>query len=256
MIDIKNAEEEFIKYTQKFNLDNENIKGKQIHSIRVMRICNQIAKKLGLSDEQVDIATLIGLLHDIARFEQYTQFRTFKDLESFDHGDWGVQILDKDIRKYIQTDKYDNIIKIAIRNHNKFEIEQDLSKEELLFSRIIRDADKIDIMFESTGVFWKGQENLIENSKVSEDILIQFKNKHLVKRRKDVSIEYIDSIISIIAFIYDINFIPSFEIISRNDYINKIFNRFKFRDKNTLKQIEEVRDIANTYIKLKLNEDV
>lgn len=73
MIDIKNAKEEFIKYTKRFDLDNENIKGKQGHSIRVMRICNQIAKNLGLSNEQIDIATLIGLLHDIARFEQYTR---------------------------------------------------------------------------------------------------------------------------------------------------------------------------------------
>ena len=73
MIDIKKAQEEFIKYTQISDLDNENIKGKQGHSIRVMRICNKIAKSLNLSDEQVDIATLIGLLHDIARFEQYTR---------------------------------------------------------------------------------------------------------------------------------------------------------------------------------------
>lgn len=73
MIDIKNAKEEFIKYTKRFDLDNENIKRKQGHSIRVMRICNQIAKNLELSNEQIDIATLIGLLHDIARFEQYTR---------------------------------------------------------------------------------------------------------------------------------------------------------------------------------------
>lgn len=256
MLDIKNAVEEFIKYTQKFDLDNKNIKRKQGHSIRVMRICNKIAKNLGLSDKQVDVATLIGLLHDIARFEQYTKFRTFNDLESFDHGDYGTEILDKDIRKYIKEDKFDNIIKTAIKNHNKFQIEEGLSKEELLFSKIIRDADKIDIIFETTGIFWKGQETSIENSKISEHIIKQFKDKQVIKRQKGVRIMYVDSIIMTIAFIYDINFIPSFEILYKKDYINKIIDRFNFTDLETKKQIEEVRDIANNYIKLKLNEDV
>lgn len=183
-------------------------------------------------------------------------FKTFNDLESFDHGDYGAEILDKDIRKYIKIDKYDNIIKTAIRNHNKFEIEEGLSKEELLFSKIIRDADKIDIMFESTEMFWKGQEDLIENSKISEEIIKQFKDKQLIKRQKNIKIKYIDSIIVTIAFVYDINFIPSFEIINNKDYINKIIDRFKFKNLETMKQIEEVRNIANNYIKLKLNEDV
>ena len=183
-------------------------------------------------------------------------FKTFNDLESFDHGDYGAQILDKDIRKYIQIDKYDNIIKTAIRNHNKFEIEEGLSKEELLFSKIIRDADKIDIIFESTGMFWKGQEDLIENSKISDSVMAQFKNKQLIKRQKGIRIMYVDTIIMTIAFIYNINFKPSFEILYKKDYINKIIDRFKFKDVETMKQIEEVRDVANNYIKLKLNEDV
>lgn len=256
MIDIKSAKEEFIKYTQKFDLDNKNIKRKQSHSIRVMTISNQIAKSLNLSEKQIEIATLIGLLHDIARFEQYTQFRTFKDLESFDHGDYGVEILNKDLRKYIQISKYDNIIKTAIKNHNKFEIEQGLSKEELLFSKIIRDADKIDIIFETTSIFWKGQEADIESSKISEYIIEQFNDKKVIKRQKGVRIMYVDSIIMTIAFIYDINFIPSFEILYKKDYINKIIDRFNFKDLETKKQIEQIRYMANNYIKLRLNEDV
>ena len=130
MIDIKNAQMEFLKYTEGFDLNNTNIKGKQSHSIRVMNISAKIAQSLGLNTNQVELATLIGLLHDLARFEQYTQFHTFKDLDSFDHGDYAIQILQNCMRKYINIDKYDNIIKTAIRNHNKFQIEEGLSQEE------------------------------------------------------------------------------------------------------------------------------
>ena len=35
----------------------------------VLSLSTEIAKSLNLSDEEVDLASLIGLLHDIGRFE-------------------------------------------------------------------------------------------------------------------------------------------------------------------------------------------
>jgi len=129
-INIGKAEKNFLKYTENYDLENDNIKRKQQHSLRVMQISTQIAKGLKLSEEEINLATLIGLLHDIARFEQYTQYKTYRDVDSIDHGDYGVQILEKDMRKYIETDQYDEIIKKAIKNHNKYQIEEGLNKTE------------------------------------------------------------------------------------------------------------------------------
>ena len=70
-IDLKKAKNEFIKYTSKYDLTNKRQKGKQEHSLRVMEVSKKIAEKLNLSKEEIQLATLIGLLHDIARFEQY-----------------------------------------------------------------------------------------------------------------------------------------------------------------------------------------
>ena len=148
-INLKNAKQEFIRYTEKYDLNNEHIKGKQEHSIRVMNISRQIAESLKLTPEEIEVATLIGLLHDIARFEQYKKYGTFKDLESIDHGDFGAEILEKDIRKYIENNKYDEIIIKAVKNHNKFKIEEGLTYEEELFAKIIRDADKLDLFYHS-----------------------------------------------------------------------------------------------------------
>ena len=52
----------------------------------------------------------------------------------------------ENLRKQQQDIEYDEIIKKAIHNHNKLLIEEGLTKEEELFCKIIRDADKLDIL--------------------------------------------------------------------------------------------------------------
>jgi len=48
------------------------------------------------------------------------------------------------IRNFIVDDKYDDIIRVAVFNHNKLEIEAGLNEKSMLFAKIIRDADKLD----------------------------------------------------------------------------------------------------------------
>ena len=246
-LDIEKIKKEFIKYTENYNLRDEMLKNKQQHSIRVMEINRDIAIRLKLTQEEIDIATLIGLLHDIARFEQYKKYGTFKDRESIDHGDYAIEILKTELRKYIETDQYDEIIKKAIKNHNKYEIEKGLTEKELVFAKMIRDADKIDIFYESVEIFWKGKEQIVEKSKITPFVLEQFKNKSQLKRGMGENTE-INQIIFVIAFIFDINFEESFEIIRQKDYINKILNRYNMSDEQTKMQLEEIRKIANKYI--------
>ena len=119
MIDLEKAENEFIEYTKKFDLENKRLKGKQEHSLRVRDISKKIAENLQLDNKEIQLATLIGLLHDIARFEQYTQYGTFRDRESVDHGDLGVEILKKNdyIKKYIENEEDIHILYLAIKNH-------------------------------------------------------------------------------------------------------------------------------------------
>ena len=122
-IDIEKAKQKFIVYTEKYDLQNENIKRKQEHSLRVMQIAEKLAKMLGLSKEEIQLATLIGLLHDIGRFEQYVRFKNYGVIKEFDHGDYAVEILKKNMRNFIKDDKYDSIILNAIKNHNKYKID-------------------------------------------------------------------------------------------------------------------------------------
>ena len=249
-INLEKAKEEFIKYTQNYDLKNEHIKGKQLHSLRVMEISKQIAERMGLQQKEIDLATLIGLLHDIARFEQFTQFKTYKDLQSFDHGDVGAEILNNDIRKYVDTKEYDEIIIKAVKNHNKFKIEEGLNEKEELFAKMVRDADKIDIFYESVEMFWKGREQEVNNSVISQEVIYQIENFSQTKRKLNET--PIDNIMRVIAFIFDMNYKVSFKILKEENYINKILDRYDLKNQYTKQSVVEIRKIANKYIESKI----
>ena len=252
-IDLEKAKKQFLEYTKTYNLEDENIRTKQEHSIRVMEISKEIAKRMNLEQEEIELATLIGLLHDIARFEQYKKYNTLRDSISIDHGNYGVNILEKEIRKYIESNEYDEIIKKAVKNHNKYEIEKGLTEKEMLFAKIVRDADKVDIFYESVQIFWKGKEDVVENSKITEEVVEQFKQEKQIRRNGEIKPEHtINKIILVIGFIYDINFRETFEILKENDYINKILNRYNIKDKYTKESVEEIRGKAKKYIEQKI----
>ena len=257
-MNIENARNEFIKYVSNYDEQNKQIARKIGHSLRVMEISKNIAEDLRLTNEQIEIATLIGLLHDIARFEQWRKYETFRDSISIDHGDMGVEILKENdfIRSFIKDAKYDNIILKAIKNHNKYEIEDGLTEEEILFAKIIRDADKLDIIYQGLILFWDDKEEIeeIEESRITPQIYEQFASKIQVKRIKDST--PLDRLIIFIAFIFDINFKYDFKILKQKDYINKILEKFDFKDEQTKIQMKNVRDIANKYIKQKIEDDI
>ena len=190
-MNLENAKKEFETFVKQYDLKNKKIKRKFGHSFRVMENAGQIAKSLNLSGEEIELSKLIGLLHDIGRFEQEKIYKTFKDHESIDHGDLGVDILEKEnyIREYIVENKYDNIILKAIKNHNKLYIEDGLTKQELLFSKIVRDADKLDIFYEGVELFWTYKEEIeeINKSKLSSKAIETF-NKNNLMDKKDIII--------------------------------------------------------------------
>lgn len=250
MIDIKKSKDEFMKYTNNYDIENENIERKIYHSLRVMEISKKIATNMGLVNEQIELATLIGLLHDIGRFEQFKIYQTYSDLESIDHGDLGADILKQNnfIRNFIKESKYDEIILKSVQNHNKYKIADDLNKEEKLFCKIVRDADKIDILYEAIEIFWKNGREEIQNDLISDKVYNEFLNKKLIKKNKNMKKNGIDKLVLMLAFVFDINFHESLEILKKEDYLNKILNNFDFKSQDTKEKIENIRNVLNLYL--------
>ena len=250
MIDIEKAKSEFDNYVKNYDMENEHINRKYYHTYRVMDRAGEIAKSINLSEDEINFAKIIGLLHDIARFEQYKRYPTFYDLKSIDHGDFGVEILKQNnfIRKFVETEAYDNIIFKAVKNHNKFKIEEGLKEDELLYSKLVRDADKLDIYFEILTMFYKDPEEVetLENDTISEDNMKKIINHETIERKTNESV--IDKFIIILCLIFDLNYKYSFEIMFKEDYINKIIDRFNFKKTDTKEKMEKIREVLNDYI--------
>ena len=115
----------FDEYVLKFDMNERMIAYKYNHSYRVVHQAEEICRSLELDTYERDIASLIALLHDIARFRQWKDFKTFNDSESFDHGDEGVKILfdEGEINNYQVDKKEYDVVKKAIKNHNKFKLD-------------------------------------------------------------------------------------------------------------------------------------
>ena len=97
-------------------------------------------------------------------------------------------------------------------------------------------------------MFWKDTEKEIEETTIYENVYEQFMENKTVKTEKRKEKDNVNKVISTVALIFDINFKESFEIIKKEDYINKILNRFDFKDKDTKTKIEQIRKIANEYV--------
>lgn len=90
---IKNT---FQEYTDRYDSTDPKIKLKIDHTYRVADLCERIAKSLNLVQEDIDLAWLSGMLHDIGRFEQLRRYHTFSDAQSIDHAKFAVELLYED----------------------------------------------------------------------------------------------------------------------------------------------------------------
>jgi putative nucleotidyltransferase with HDIG domain len=252
MIDIKNAKKELVSHVKNLKLNNPRAEMKIDHIMRVSENCKKIAISLELKEEKIQLAELIGLLHDIGRFEQYRIFdkNILDNSKKFDHGEAGVEILKKDnyIRKYIEENTNDNIIYTAIYEHNKYELPKDLPKEVELFCKIIKDADKLDLIYEANEIYWQDSERIkqVEEGKLSEKMLKDFYEYKLTDNRNRVS--ETDQILRFASFVFDINFLCSFKILKENDNISKMIDRFNYQVPKTREEMMNVKKIANEYI--------
>lgn len=258
MIDLLEAEKVFKEYLKNYDTAYGPITLKITHTYKVVEKSEYIAKALNLSEEQIQLAKLIALLHDIGRFEQRKRSREFDDCKDLDHAEYGVKVLFEDgwIRKFIKEDKYDKIIYDAIINHSRYSIEEGLSEENLLQAKIIRDADKLDNFrvkeeekLENT---LKYNSETINYESISPKVFQTFMSEKTIDIRDRKT--QIDFWVSIVAFIFDLNFKVSFQYLKENNYINRVIDRLEYKNEDTKIKMEEIRKCANNYIDTKIKE--
>lgn len=259
MIDIQKARLAFKKFLDKYNNKNElGFDLKVVHTYHVADNAKTIATNLGLSEEDIKLAELIGLLHDVGRFEELNFLKKF-DSVGFDHAAYGIKMLFEEnlIREFIDDDSYDEIIKIAINNHSRLTIKDILNEKSLLHSKIIRDADKLDNFRvkkeEKIEAIFPGKiksKEDLENSSVSDKVLETVESKNCVDIHDRITL--LDYWVCVLAFAFDLNFKETYQIVKEHNYINILIDRFKYNNSETISQMEYIRNIINAFIDNKL----
>lgn len=200
---------------------------KEMHTGYVTANCVELAKFLNLPKHDAELAEIIGLFHDVGRFRQYSLYKTFNDADSEDHADLALKVIDElEFFKELAASDYE-LVQFAIQNHNKMTIAPTDDERKKFFSKIIRDADKLDIY------------------RVLEPFLAQENADKLPKfikgrARPDISPDFVENFVAgnqadyrkirtngdrkivRLMWIYDVNFSWTMQKIVERGYIDKI----------------------------------
>lgn len=159
--DLTILEQRFRAYTGSFTAgaaDPEPYRLKQVHTARVCENIVMLAQSLGLDREIVNTAKAAALVHDTGRFVQFQEFGTFSDARSKNHAALGVRvILAQGMLKGIPRPARQCILR-AVALHNRPVLPRHLAPDLSVLSRLLRDADKLDI-FKVMLDLYQGPEN-------------------------------------------------------------------------------------------------
>jgi len=229
---VSNLNNWFSNYLSNFKSGNSelqrNIKLKEDHTKRVVKEILDIGKALELNSNELHLAEIIALLHDIGRFEQYARYKTFVDRKSEDHAKLGIKILKKHgvLNKF--NDSIKSLIFRTILYHNRATLPERETETCLFFTKLLRDADKLDIWRVVTDYYHQknGKRNgaieldLPDTPGFSDKVYQNLMNKRIVDINHVKNLN--DFKLLQIGWIFDINFDSTMQSIKSRRYIEMI----------------------------------
>lgn len=276
VINRKNVINAFAEYVRNYDPSDEKIKLKIDHTYRVAGLCQRIAESLGLSEPDVDIAWLLGMLHDIGRFEQIRRFGTFNDVQSVDHAEFGADLLLKEglIRKFaegyyeecelarsgneeaeqiIKNNEHHNkdtgLLEMAIRQHNKYRVKEDLTERQRMFCDILRDADKVDIFKVnadiSMEIIYDVTTEELKNGVITKEVLESFYKKETVL--KSVRRSAVDHIVGHISLLFELVYKESYRQAKEQGYVYKLLD-FKSDVPEVNAEFDDMRKYVDEFL--------
>lgn len=244
----------FAEYTAGFyggdEYVNTNLKLKEDHSRRTAENILKLADELGLNDEQKRAAQALGLLHDIGRFRQFITYRTYNDTKSENHSLLGVKVLKEKNVLANMSPLEREILEKAIEYHGAKKLPQHLDGEHRLFAQLIRDADKIDVLYVVTTNYKKykndpGGFNLElefpDEPGCSGNVIDDILQKRSVDYRNLRTLN--DMMLMFLAWVYDVNFRVTLRLINKAGYLREICRALPHT-----KEISEVEKIVFDYV--------
>lgn len=249
--DLKNW---FTNYVQTFRTGDsnqqQNITLKEEHTLRVCQEIVDIGNQLKLSKNELYLSVIIALLHDIGRFEQYNRYQTFLDSQSVNHAELGINILEKSNILANFDKQVKSIIFRTIRYHNRAKLPQKETKNCLFFAKLLRDADKLDILKVVTDYYHQKNRKrngaielgLPDTPDISDEVYYDLISEKIVdiKHVKNLN----DFKLLQVGWVFDVNFSPTLQRIKTRRYVEMI--------RDVLPECQKTEDIftvVHSYLK-------
>lgn len=245
-------------YTERYRNPDGNfgvlLQVKLDHSLRVAAICADIAAQLGWPAADVNLAGALGLYHDIGRYEQLRRFNTFHDAVSINHGECGYGVFSDPALRSICGAEAD-LLATCVRYHNRREIPADIAGRTLDFLKLIRDADKIDILHVVNETIRTGRHE--ENPEILLNIDVNGPANPVLVREiretRNCSYKNMKSLIDMclmrVAWIYGFSYLPALSMVVQRDILKDIRQVLP-----KTPEIVELESLANAYIAEKMAE--
>lgn len=256
-VDRKMALAAFESYAGAYDLQDVKVRLKYDHTFRTAGNAERIAKSLSLPEEDVDLAWLLGILHDIGRFEQLRRYGTFQDRVSVNHAALSVDILFHEglIGRFREDSSEDSLIEKAVRLHNVFCLPV-LTQREYTFCTILRDADKADILRVNcrtprTEIYDLPEEAFTESAMTDEVYESILKGTNVDRRYSKTGIDFI---LGHIAFVYGMVYPETLRIVREQGYLKELLS-FESRNPDTREKMKRVREAVGTYVDRRIREN-
>ena len=132
----------------------------------------------------------------------------------------------------------------AVKNHNKYRVEENLSERELYFVNLVRDSDKIDLLDTQKNEISDGKADI--NSQIMDALL-----HHRLYQKKPFDEENQSSaIVRQLCFLFDLNFKKSFQIIINKGIIERKINLLRENFSEDL--VDKIEKNIDDYIKSRM----
>ena len=202
---------------------------KRNHTLRVVKNSRLIAGSLGLSEKETALAQTAALLHDVGRFAQYQRFGTFNDRRSVNHAELGLEAftslpLWKELPQFQRE-----ILCTAVRYHNAARIPDELDERQRHFLKLLRDADKLDIVLVVTQYYRAVashpknsalEQGLPDKPSYSPEVMAALWSSRFVQAEDMQTLN--DFKLMQVSWVYDINFKATFQMVLRRRFLDKL----------------------------------
>jgi hypothetical protein len=212
---------------------------KKTHTVRVVENIVFLGEKLGLSPQQMLLAKAAALLHDIGRFSQFETYGTFSDHASKNHGALGVGVIREHrlLASWPMGEKKQIIRSIAL--HNAYHLPPGMDRDTLFLTRLLRDADKLDIFHVVTQNYlglYPGENgylthNLPDDGLISKRLMDRILNEELIDSQQVHSVN--DLKLLQVSWVFDINFKAAVEWVNLCDFISLIISTMPDSEQRT-----------------------